>query len=177
MQIVNMHMQQMRRPSGPLYSAFMAKESSSRYKGEAVKAVAAWVDRVRSDLGWSKSEWAVRAGLSDTTVTRGMATNASSTPKLENLHALARAAGAPSVLDFLSGSTFQANVSEVSGVLAEILRSAPNWSAADAPRLAEGLLYGLGLATADPANPATAETLKVAGRAAADRLRDSKIEA
>lgn len=143
------------------------------------RIIADWMLEVMARKGWTPQQWADQVGFSATNITRALKDKFASVTTVRTLDQLARAANVPSVLDFLKGYTSKPalNVNEVSGVLAEILRSAPNWSAADAPRLAEGLLYGLGLATADPANPATAETLKVAGRAAADRLRDSKIEA
>lgn len=70
------------------------------------------------------------------------------------------------------------SLENVSAILAEVMQSrSRGWTAKDAGLLAEGLLYGHGLATSDPAIPATPETLKLAGRAAADRLRDRPPEA
>lgn len=79
----------------------MASNRTADFKDEAIAVVSAWVDRVCADKKWSRSAWAAEAGISDTTVTRGMAPTSVSTPKLENLHALAVAAGIPSVVDFL----------------------------------------------------------------------------
>lgn len=139
------------------------------------RIVAAWMRRVMDQKGWKAEEWAKRAKIAPTNISRAVKDDCKSITSVRTLDKLAKAANSPSVLDFLAGRPAfgSLNASEVSAVLAELLDSG-NWTASDAPRLAEALLYGLGLATADPAIPASEEMLKVAGRAAADRLHDSK---
>ncbi|KQN09805.1 hypothetical protein ASE85_02370 [Sphingobium sp. Leaf26] len=142
------------------------------------RIIASWMRRIMDQKGWTPQTWANQAGFAATNVTRAIKEDYESITTVRTLDKLAKAAGVPSVLDFLSGRSAapSLNVHEVSGVLAELLGSG-SWAATDAPRLAEALLYGLGLATSDPAIPASEEMLKVAGRAAADRLHDSKTVA
>lgn len=142
------------------------------------RIVASWMLRVMEQTGWKAEEWAKRAKIAPTNISRAVKEDCKSITSIRTLDKLAKAASRPSVLDFLAGRTGapSLNANEVSGVLAELLASG-NWTANDAPRLAEALLYGLGLATSDPAIPASEEMLKVAGRAAADRLHDSKTGA
>lgn len=103
MQISNMHMTPFLHFCRGGYGPRMDDSTASEYKAATIRAVASWVSGAAKSAGLSKSKLAERAGISDTTVTRGMTENSTSTPKLENLHALALAAGVPSVLDFLSG--------------------------------------------------------------------------
>lgn len=142
------------------------------------RIIASWMRRVMDQKKWTPQTWADHAGFAATNITRAIKEDYGSVTTVRTLDKLAKAASVPSVLDFLAGSSpvGSINANEVSGVLAELLASG-SWTANDAPRLAEALLYGLGLATSDPAIPASEEMLKVAGRAAADRLHDSKTGA
>lgn len=142
------------------------------------RIIASWMRRVMDQKNWTPQTWADQAGFAATNVTRAIKDEYASVTTIRTLDKLAKAASVPSVLDFLGGSAAVSslNANEVTAVLAELLGSG-NWTASDAPRLAEALLYGLGLATSDPAIPASEEMLKVAGRAAADRLHDSKTGA
>lgn len=70
-------------------------------KDEAIRAVSRWRDAVLAKTGWNGATWAAKVGISPTTITRNMNADWSGTAKLENLHALARAAGVRSVVDFL----------------------------------------------------------------------------
>jgi len=138
------------------------------------RIIAAWMRRVMQQKDWSAQEWAKQSGVTPTNISRAVRDDYESITSIRTLDKLARAARVPSVLDFLAGTSASnsLNANEVTTVLAELLGSG-NWTATDAPRLAEALLYGLGLATSDPATPASDEMLKVAGRAAADRLHDN----
>lgn len=62
-----------------------------------------WMERQLHRLNWKPERWAKEAGLSPTTVTRAMSDDYASVSSVPTLHALARAAKTPSVLDFLSG--------------------------------------------------------------------------
>lgn len=105
LQNYNMHMSRMIARPMQSYAAFMGtkrKSGSREYKDEAIQVVSKWAQRVGVVTKWAPSRWASEAGISDTTMTRGIGEDSSSTPKIENLHALARAAKVPSVLDFLA---------------------------------------------------------------------------
>jgi hypothetical protein len=52
-------------------------------------------------LHWSAERWAREAKLAPTTVTRAMSPSYKSVSSVSTLHALARAAGVPSILDYL----------------------------------------------------------------------------
>src|SRR5690606_12925240 len=123
--------------------------------------------------GWSWQKWAEEAELgAATTVSRAVKDDYGSVTKIETLHALARAANVPSVLDFLEGDAV--SVTALKPVLTEVLQIAPKgrWSERDVDRLVEALAYGLSLPSVDPANPASADAHAVAARAAASRFRD-----
>lgn len=143
------------------------------------RIIASWMRRVMELKGWSAQEWADEVGFSATNVTRAMKEGYQSVTSIRTLDQLAKAAKVPSVLGFLASQprSTPINVNDVTAVLRELLGSSGEWKESDAPHLAEALLYGLGLAASDPATPASEETLKVAGRAAADRLHDSKTGA
>jgi hypothetical protein len=70
-------------------------------------------------LHWSAERWAHEADLAPTTVTRAMSPNYKSVSSVPTLHALARAAGVPSIIDFLDSQT---NLTPRSPVLAAVLR-------------------------------------------------------
>lgn len=88
------------------YSCGMNDEKAVAAKREAVRIINKWAEGVMALRGWSAMEWAKRAKISPTTITRGMKADAQSTTKIENIHALAVAARVPSVLEFLeTGAT------------------------------------------------------------------------
>lgn len=80
--------------------------------------VVKWMRRQLDRLGWTPERWAREAGLAPTTVTRAMAASFSSVSSVPTLHALARAAGVRSVIDFLG---LQADGSPDAPVLAAML--------------------------------------------------------
>lgn len=142
------------------------------------KIIAKWMKRVRTKTGWSWNKWAERADIgAATTLSRAVKDDYGSVTKIETLHALARAANVPSVLDFLEGEAV--SVSALKTVLGELLPLAPRtrWTEPDVERLVEALAYGLGLQSADPANPTSEDAYAVAARAAASRFRDLNAEA
>lgn len=135
------------------------------------RVIADWIERVRARTGWSLGKWASEAGIkAATTVTRAVKDDYESVTKIETLHALARAAKVPSILDFLGGSAFSA--SGLKPVLSDLLKLAPRggWTERDVEHLVQALAYGLGLPEADPANPASEDAYAVAARAAVARF-------
>lgn len=84
-----------------------SQTSESGRLGVAVRdlqtVVVRWMDRQLARLDWRPERWAREAGLAPTTVTRAMSDNYNSVSSVPTLHALARAGGIPSVIDFLNG--------------------------------------------------------------------------
>lgn len=64
--------------------------------------VAEWMQRQMKRTGWTSVEWARRAKISASTVTRATHSDYNSITTLATLDKLARAAGAESVLEFLA---------------------------------------------------------------------------
>lgn len=79
-------------------------------KQEAIAVVARWRDALLAKADIKANKWAGSAGIAATTITRNMAADSTSTAKLENLHLMARAIGAPSVLDFLQGQANEISI-------------------------------------------------------------------
>lgn len=170
--------------SRPSYLPWMVREKSVEFKDEAVAVVAGWVERIAKtpEVG-SRSKWARAAGVSDTTVTRGMARTSESTPKIENLHALARAAGIPSVLDFLENqgadtvaevSTSRLNEDNLVPLLNVLLPLAPSGRATEQSlrALSSALAHGIELLGNRVSSPASEDALAVAARGAVVRFRE-----
>ena len=68
------------------------------------KIIAEWIEATRERTGLSYPEWAKRADLgAATTLTRALKDDYQSVTSVKTLHALAQAAGVPSILDFLRG--------------------------------------------------------------------------
>jgi hypothetical protein len=67
------------------------------------RVIVKWMQRQLQRLQWKPERWAKEARLAPTTVTRAMAENYDSVSSVTTLHALARAASVPSILDFLAG--------------------------------------------------------------------------
>lgn len=65
------------------------------------KQIVAWMRRVLALREWSAEEWARRAEVSPTTITRGMQASYNGVTGIPVLHKLARAAGVASPLDGL----------------------------------------------------------------------------
>lgn len=154
---------QPRRKSCALYNERMQPEQ---------KIIAAWLERVRKAKEWSWNHWAKAAGVkAATTLSRAVKDDYDSVTKIETLHALARAAGVPSVLDFLEGNAFSA--AALKPILAELLPLAPRtgWTEQDLDTFVEAVQYALTLPPCDPAKPTSQDAYAVAARAAASRLR------
>jgi hypothetical protein len=80
------------------------------------------MERQLARLRWKPERWAREAGLAPTTVTRAMAANYESVSSVHTLHVLARAAGVPSILDFLDGqATISVRYPIITVMLAELL--------------------------------------------------------
>lgn len=84
--------------------------------------IVAWMRRQLERLRWNPERWAKEAGLSPTTVSRAMHDKYESVSSVTTLHALARAANMPSILDYLTHQTNSAYTAPLIGaVLAELL--------------------------------------------------------
>lgn len=68
------------------------------------KIIAAWMLRIMEQNNWSAKDWADRAQISPTTVSRAVKEDYQSVTSVSNLVRLAEAAGKPSILDFLHNS-------------------------------------------------------------------------
>ncbi|WCT73955.1 S24 family peptidase [Sphingomonas naphthae] len=69
------------------------------------RIIAKWLETTRERLGWSWASWAEKAGLgAATTLTRAVKEDYASVTGIPTLHALAKAANIPSVLDFLASN-------------------------------------------------------------------------
>lgn len=87
---------------------------------QAMQAVVVrWMARQLQRLHWSAERWAREAKLAPTTVTRAMSSNYKSVSSVSTLCALARAAGVPTILDFLDGQT---DMTPRSPIIAAILK-------------------------------------------------------
>jgi len=69
---------------------------------DAQKVIAKWMEFCLARSGLSAADWATKANLNPTTVSRAMKSNYGSVTSVKTLHALAGAMSMPSVLDFLS---------------------------------------------------------------------------
>jgi hypothetical protein len=69
------------------------------------KIIAEWMARQLADKGWTGDEWAKRAGVSPSTVTRAQSDTYPSVTAVLTLDKLAKAAGVPSILSYLEDDT------------------------------------------------------------------------
>jgi hypothetical protein len=144
------------------------------------KIIARWIERTAAAKGWALGDWAKRAGLgAETTVTRAVKDEYPSVTTVKTLHALARAAGERSVLDFLNNDSAEAKTAPPSeetlaALLAVVLPLAPKGrqSAQSLRVVASALAHGLELLGDQSASSDNASALGVAARGAVARLRD-----
>lgn len=99
---MQLHMRQMLLAPVHSYEWVMGSERTSAAKSDAIAVISRWAESIQSRYFASAKDWAERASISPTTITRGMDAEANGTTKIENLHLLAQAASIPSVLDFLN---------------------------------------------------------------------------
>lgn len=104
-----------------------------------------WMRRQLERLQWKPEKWAKEAHLAPTTVTRAMADNYDSVSSVPTLHALARAANVPSLLDFLEG---QASIAPrypvITAMLTELLPAVGcNIATIEIERLGEALAQAM----------------------------------
>ena len=134
------------------------------------KIIADWMGRQLKRKGWTGEEWARRAHISTSTVTRAQHENYPSVTSVLTLDKLASAAGLPSILSYLEADTPHTLPSEavLSALFAGMLRGlADRCSPEETPQLlARGLRQALELLSRNPViaqNPpalsATAEAL------------------
>jgi hypothetical protein len=146
--------------------------------------IADWIKRTLQRNNWTAADWAkaTGTGMAPTTITRAVDPDYASVTGTKTLHALARAAGVPSVLDFLE--TDQAttpaapqppavpSAESLSTLLAAVLPLAPRGrQTAESLRVvAAALESGLALLAEQIANGEDL-ALGVASRAAVTRFR------
>lgn len=175
-----MHMLLMHSRTDSSYDVRMTANDVDKAKREAIEAVAQWADKAAAAADVKLSKLATMAGIHPSTVTRGMAPDSTSTPKLENLHLVARAAKIPSVIDFLrdelevvSTAPVLPSVENLVPLLKILLSAAPSGRASDASvrALSEALAYALELLGDRAATPASDELIGMAARGAMLRFR------
>lgn len=137
--------------------------------------IASWMQRVMTEKGWSAEEWASKAKVAPTSITRAVKPGYKFVTKKATVDKLASVAG--SSPDQAQPSGVNADVLET--MLGVLLRHAPKggYSGPGVRRLAEALEYGLELVERNPAIRATPGAIAMAAEAAADRLRASPGEA
>lgn len=134
------------------------------------KIIADWMGRQLKRKGWTGEEWAQRANVSTSTVTRAQQETYPSVTSVLTLDKLASAAGVPSILSYLEADTPHTLPSEaiLSALFAGMLRGlADRCPPEQTPQmLARGLQQALELlsrnpviADSQPALTATAEAL------------------
>jgi hypothetical protein len=133
--------------------------------------VVKWMRRQLSRLQWKPERWAREADLAPTTVTRAMAETYQSVSSVPTLHALARAAGVPSILDFLDRqANCQIRFPVLSAMLQELLPAVGCHVGDDMiEKLAAALAVSIAGLSAQPgdegSNPEVARALARAARA------------
>jgi hypothetical protein len=145
-------------------------------KGEQL-VIVRWMQAQLQRLGWTAQLWATRARVSPTTLTRSMQPAYDNVTSIPTLDALARAAGLPSVLDFLEEQTERRNAAPTPAatraILAQVLPMAgcKAMSDADLDKAAEAIAFGFALLARDPARAGDPGAIAVAADAAASRFQ------
>lgn len=144
--------------------------------------IADWIKRTQARLDLSYSKWATAAGLgAATTVTRAIDPEYGSITSIKTLNILAKAAGVPSVLDFLASdeaSTKREPVIPSEETLASLLAAVLPLAgrgplAARSLRVVSAALaHGLELLGDQSANPDNAGAVGAAARGAVLRFRE-----
>ena len=134
------------------------------------RAVVKWMNAQLRRMGIAPEQWAKRAHIHPSTVTRARDEAYGSVTSVPTLHALAVAAGAPSVLDFLNEETGRA-VAPDSAQVTTIVRAVLERDSSAAPeRLAASIAYGLALLMRTPEDLRNEGAVYVAAHAAAEHL-------
>jgi hypothetical protein len=119
-------------------------------KARAKAAIAAWRDVILQRTGWTAKTWARKSEVTPSTVTRTMDESSPSTVRVETLHALARGAGLPSVLDLLEEQAGKpvrsAPELQDAETLARLMAIAMRVAPEDRSRQADLLVYAHGVA-------------------------------
>lgn len=135
------------------------------------KIIADWMGRVMARKGWSGETWASRAKVSTSTVTRSQGDNYNSITSIRTLDHLARAAGVPSVLDYIAADAppMLPSVEVVCALTVGMLRAIPESYALEdqASVLARGLVDALSLLMRNPEIVRNQDALRAAGEAVA----------
>lgn len=116
------------------------------------RIIAEWMRRQLDRLGWSGKEWAEKAGVNPSTVTRAMEDDYKSVTSMPTIDALARAAGTVSPLAFMEhnghGRGDVPSDDALAIILAKILPEDPR--SPRLPLLARRLGYGLAILARNP---------------------------
>lgn len=133
----------------------------------AQRIVVDWMKAQLQRHGWKPGGWAVKAGIAPTTISRAMHESYTSVTSLPTLHALAVAAGVPSVLDFLAAQTAaNAMPGATRAVIGEVLTIVG--CERDADTVSDAIMDALG--TVARADSPDETFIKAAARAAVERV-------
>jgi transcriptional regulator with XRE-family HTH domain len=128
-------------PSPPMrcYSPYMRSEQ---------RIIADWMRRVLARKGWTAKQWAEKAGVNPTTVSRAMADDYTSVTSIPTLDALSRVAGGPSPLEVFGEREYDAPSSEALEVILSAILGEED--GLDLSRLAMQLGRGLAVLARNP---------------------------
>jgi transcriptional regulator with XRE-family HTH domain len=133
------------------------------------KIIADWMRRQLTRKGWTAEEWARRAGVSTSTVSRAQSVDYPSVTAVLTLDKLARAAGVPSILSYIEADTppVLPNEAVLSAIFAGMLRGMADRFGHDdqAQLMAQGLAASLDLLARNPAIAESAPALTATAEA------------
>jgi len=114
------------------------------------RIIAEWMRRCLKRKGWTGKQWAEKAGVNPSTVTRAMEDDYASVTSVPTIDALAKAAGATSPLDVLAddGRMVRPSVTALEVMLGVVLRELPENP--DVTLLAQQLDQGFRLLERNP---------------------------
>lgn len=101
--LVNKEISPADRRANPIHTPNQKISSGADSVKDMQRVIVRWMARQLERTGWSAERWAREASLAPTTVTRAMSPHYHSVSSVPTLHALARAADVPSILNFLEG--------------------------------------------------------------------------
>lgn len=133
------------------------------------KIIADWMRRQRERKGWTSEEWARRACVSTSTVSRAQSDDYPSVTAVLTLDKLAKAAGVPSILAYLEADTPQTlpNEAALTAIFAGMLRGLGERHPIEeqAELLAKGLSAAVDLLARNPVIGSSAPALSATAEA------------